>query len=317
MRRRVFAASVLAALAAPARAQEWPGRQIKVVIPYPPGGPTDISARIVMEKAGQILGQPILFDNKGGALGHDRRRVRQDPAGRRLHLPRHHGGHARHHPPPAAHPDRPGQGFPHGGPHVDLLDGARHPPLVPAQTLQEFVAYAKANPGKVNFGSAGLGTITQLFGEMLNLEAGIKMVHVPYKGSAQATNDLLGGQIQAQFDRPCCRISRPAGCAGSPSWPTGAGRISPRSRPCASRATARTAATPGTACWRPPARRAPLVDKMAKAIGEALKSPDVIDRLDKGGAKVTYLGPAAMRAQVDAESKAFADIIRRGDVKAQ
>ena len=66
--------------------------------------------------------------------------------------------------------------------------------------MAEFVAYVKANPGKVNWGSSGLGTITQLYGEMLNLEAGIKMVHVPYKGSAQATQDLLSGQVQVQFD---------------------------------------------------------------------------------------------------------------------
>ena len=67
--------------------------------------------------------------------------------------------------------------------------------------MAEFVAYVKANAGKVNYGSAGLATITHLYGEILNLEAGIKLVHVPYKGSAQATQDLLGGQIQAQFDQ--------------------------------------------------------------------------------------------------------------------
>ncbi len=73
-------------------------------------------------------------------------------------------------------------------------------PQVPANNLQEFIAYAKANPGKINFGSAGLATITQLYGEIFNIEAGVKMVHVPYKGSAPATNDLLSGQIQVQFD---------------------------------------------------------------------------------------------------------------------
>jgi tripartite-type tricarboxylate transporter receptor subunit TctC len=74
-------------------------------------------------------------------------------------------------------------------------------PSVPAKTVAEFVAYAKANPGKINFGSAGLATITHLFGEMLNLEAGIQMVHVPYRGSAPATNALLAGEVQVQFDQ--------------------------------------------------------------------------------------------------------------------
>jgi len=74
-------------------------------------------------------------------------------------------------------------------------------PSVPANTVAEFVAYAKANPGKLNYGSAGLATITHLFGEMLCLEAGIRMTHVPYRGSAPATNALLAGEIQAQFDQ--------------------------------------------------------------------------------------------------------------------
>ena len=102
----------------------------------------------------------------------------------------------------------------------DLVGRFAIHPSVPAQTVAEFVAYAKANPGKVNFGSSGLGTITQLFGEMLNLEAGIKMIHVPYKGSAQATHDLLAGRSRRSSTRPCCRISRRAGCAGWRCWPT-------------------------------------------------------------------------------------------------
>ena len=288
-----------------------------MVIPYPPGGPTDISTRIVMEKAGQILGQPILFDNKGGASGMiGAEYAKNQPADGYTFLATTVAMVAitRHLQPIPFDPDK------------DFLTVARMStswmalaihPSVPAQTIQEFVAYAKANPGKVNFGSAGLGTITQLFGEMLNLEAGIKMIHVPYKGSAQATNDLLAARSRRSSTRPCCRISRRAGCAGSRSWPTRAGRISPRSRPCASRATARTAARAWYGILAPAGTPAPIVDKMAKAIGEALKSPDVIDRLDKGGAKVTYLDPAAMRAQIDAESKMFADIIKRGDVKAQ
>ena len=89
-------------------------------------------------------------------------------------------------------------------------------PSVPAQTMAEFIAYVKANPGKVNFGSSGLGTITQLYGEMLNSEADIKMVHVPYKGSAQATQDLLGGQGPGaiRLDRADAYPGRSAARAG-------------------------------------------------------------------------------------------------------
>jgi tripartite-type tricarboxylate transporter receptor subunit TctC len=190
-------------------------------------------------------------------------------------------------------------------------------PSVPAQTMAEFIAYVKANPGKVNWGSSGLGTITQLYGEMLNLEAGIKLVHVPYKGSAQATQDLLSGQVQVQFDStvlPHILAGRLRGLAvlADTRWPhkpdmptlreTGYGKQ-------------------GGDSWfgiLAPAGTSPaIITRMTRAIEQALQSPDVLDRLDKGGIKPTYLDSAAMRAQIDMESKYFADIIKRGNVKTQ
>ena len=157
-------------------------------------------------------------------------------------------------------------------------------PSVPARTVAEFVAYAKANPGKVNFGSSGLATITHLFGEMLSLEAGIKMTHVPYRGSAPATNALVAGEVQAQFDQtvPAARQGG-HGASGSPCWPKSVIRISPTFQRCVSKATARTAAIPGSASWRPPARRCGRRAKLDRAIAEALRSPEVIDKLHNGG----------------------------------
>ncbi|HYX02111.1 MAG TPA: tripartite tricarboxylate transporter substrate binding protein [Reyranella sp.] len=317
LRRSLVAALVCAGWAAPALANDWPTRQIKIVIPYPPGGPTDISTRIVMDKAGQILGQPMLFDNKAGASGMIGAEYAKGQAP---------DGHTflattvamlaitRHLQPIPFDPEK------------DFLTVARMStswaalainPSVPANTMAEFVAYVKANPGKVNWGSAGLATITHLYGEMLNLEAGIKMVHVPYKGSAPATSDLLGGQIQAQFDQtvlPYILAGKLKGLAiiSDSRWPhkpdiptlkeTGYGKE-------------------GGESWygilAPAGTPQPVVDKMAKAIEEALKSPEVLDKLDKGGAKPTFLGPTDMRAQVTKESAMFADIIRRADVKTQ
>src|SRR6267378_2512044 len=168
MRRRLFTVAALAGLAAPAFADDWPIRQIKVVIPYPPGGPTDISTRIVMEKAGQLLGQPILFDNKGGASGMiGAAYAKTQPADGYNFLATTVAMMAitRHLQPIPFDPDK------------DFLTVARMStswgamavhPSVPAKTVAEFVDYVKANPGKVNWGSSGLGTITQLYGEMLN-----------------------------------------------------------------------------------------------------------------------------------------------------
>jgi tripartite-type tricarboxylate transporter receptor subunit TctC len=317
LRRRFVAALGASAAVLPARADEWPSRQIKIVIPYPPGGPTDISTRIVMEKTGQLLGQPILFDNKGGASGMIGAEYAKNQAT---------DGYTflantiamvaitRHLQPIPFDPDK------------DFLTVARMAtswgalaihPSVPAQTMAEFIAYVKANPGKVNYGSSGLGTITQLYGEMLNLEAGIKLVHVPYKGSAQATQDLLGGQVQCQFDStvlPHILGGRLRGLAiiADTRWPhkldmptlreTGYGKQ-------------------GGESWfgilAPAGMSSAIVTKMSQAIEQALKAPDVLDRLDKGGVKATYLDAAAMRAQIDLESRYFADIIKRGNVKLQ
>jgi tripartite-type tricarboxylate transporter receptor subunit TctC len=317
MLRRTFVSALGASTALPALAEEWPTRQIKIVIPYPPGGPTDISTRIVMEKTGQLLGQPILFDNKGGAsgmIGADYARTQPADGYTFLATTIAMMAITRHLQPIPFDPDK------------DFVTVARMAtswgalaihPSVPAQIMAEFVAYVKANPGKVNFGSSGLGTITQLYGEMLNLEAGIKMVHVPYKGSAQATQDLLGGQVQAQFDSTVLThilAGRLRGLAiiSDTRWPhkpdmptlreTGYGKQ-------------------GGESWfgiLAPAGMSPaIVARMSRAIDQALQSPDVLDRLDKGGLKATYLDPAAMRTQIDTESKYFADIIKRGHVTTQ
>jgi tripartite-type tricarboxylate transporter receptor subunit TctC len=315
MLRRTFVSTLGAtAVAAPALADAWPNRQIKVVIPYPPGGPTDVSIRIVMEKVGRLLGQPILFDNRGGASGMiGAEYARTQPADGYTFLGNTIAMMAitRHLQPIPFDPDK------------DFLTVARMAtswgamavhPSVPAKTVAEFVDYVKANPGKVNWGSSGLGTITQLYGEMLNLEAGIKMVHVPYKGSAQATQDLLGGQVQVQFDStvlPHILAGRLRGLAmlADTRWPH---------KPAIPTLKETGYGKQGGDSWfgmlAPAGTPAPIVTRMARAIDEALKSSDVVEKLDAGGLKPTYLDPAAMRTEIDTESKYFADIIKRGHV---
>jgi tripartite-type tricarboxylate transporter receptor subunit TctC len=314
MLRRTFVSALGASVAAPALADAWPGRQVKVVIPYPPGGPTDVSIRIVMEKVGRLLGQPILFDNKGGASGMiGAEYAKTQPADGYTFLGNTIAMMAitRHLQPIPFDPDK------------DFLTVSRiatswgamaiHP-SVPAKTVAEFVDYVKANPGKVNWGSSGLGTITQLYGEMLNLDAGIKMVHVPYKGSAQATQDLLSGQVQVQFDStvlPHILAGRLRGLAmlADTRWPH-----KPEIPTLKEAGYGKQGGDSWFGLLAPAGTPAAIVARMAQAIDEALKSPDVLDRLDAGGLKATYLGPAAMRTEIDTESKYFADIIKRGHV---
>lgn len=314
MLRRTFVSALGASVATPALADEWPSRQVKVVIPYPPGGPTDISIRIVMEKVGRLLGKPILFDNRGGASGMiGAEYAKIQPADGYTFLGNTIAMMAitRHLQPIPFDPEK------------DFLTVARlatswgamaiHP-SVPAKTVAEFVDYVKANPGKVNWGSSGLGTITQLYGEVLNLEAGIKMVHVPYKGSAQATNDLLSGQVQVQFDStvlPHVLAGRLRALAmlADTRWPH-----KPEIPTLKEAGYGKQGGDSWFGILAPARTPAPIVARMTQAIDEALKSPDVLDKLDAGGLKGTYLDPAATRTAINTESKYFADIIKRGHI---
>ena len=177
-----------------------PTRPITLIVPYPPGGSTDNAARPVAPRLGELLGQPVLIENRGGAGG---------SIGAAIVAQARPDGHTLLVFPTAIMtisphmmrlPYDPAQAFT----LVSLLamgDGvvAMHP-SVPARTIHEFVAYAKANPGLLRFGSAGNGTITQMTGEIFAHSAGFQMEHVPYRGSAQALTDLLGGRVQLQFD---------------------------------------------------------------------------------------------------------------------
>jgi tripartite-type tricarboxylate transporter receptor subunit TctC len=199
-RRGLFAASLVAALPSVAKAQSWPARPITLVVPFAPGGGTDTFARPFAAKLSQLIGQQVIIDNRAGAGG---------TVGAGIVA--------------KAHPD--GYTFLVGAVHhtvavnaykklpydldkdlVPVTGMAYVPdvlvvyPEVPAKTLQEFVAYCKANPGKVNYGSSGLGTTRHLAGEIFNARTGAQMVHVPYKGSGPATAALINGEVSAVFE---------------------------------------------------------------------------------------------------------------------
>ncbi|HXM81218.1 MAG TPA: tripartite tricarboxylate transporter substrate binding protein [Burkholderiales bacterium] len=187
-----------------ALAQAYPSKPVRMIVPFPPGGPADIFARGLAQGMHEPLGQAVIIENiggVGGVLGVDRA-LKAAPDGYTL-------------------------GFNSGStlsiapfsfaklPYDVKKDIAlitlvvRVPevlavhPSLPVKNLPELISYAKANPGKVNFGSAGGGSITHLAGELLKAEAKVDLVHVPYKGAAPAVNDLLGGQVQMGiFDVP-------------------------------------------------------------------------------------------------------------------
>src|SRR5260370_1967346 len=201
MRRRAFAASALARRAAPPAGQDWPAKPLRMVIPYPPGGPADVSTRVVMARAREGLGQPVIFDTKAGASGMiGAEFVKNQPIDNHSLLAKTTAMLCitRHLQPIPFDPEK--DFIPVSRMTTSWGVFAIHP-SVPARTVAEFVTYARANPGKINFGSSGLATITHLFGEMLSLEAGIKMTHVPHRHSGTATTALVAGHAQAQVDQ--------------------------------------------------------------------------------------------------------------------
>jgi tripartite-type tricarboxylate transporter receptor subunit TctC len=196
---RLLTGLMLALLPAPAGAQDFPTKPIKLIVPFPAGGPNDIIARIVGQRISELTRQPVVIDNRGGQGG----TLGTDAVAK-------------------AAPDGYTIGIVNAGalainqnmekvPYETLKDLApvtlvvTVPEMlvvasnVPAKNMGELVALAKAQPGKLNFASTGPGSLPHLAGELLKLTAGIDVVHVPYRGAAPAINDLLGQQVQMTF----------------------------------------------------------------------------------------------------------------------
>ena len=207
MQRRTFlvtsAAAVVQGTALAQSSPPWPARPVRVLIGYPPGGSTDVAGRLLAEQLGRKLGQQVVVENRAGAGGTVAAStvVRADPDGYTLLL--------------AASPEVSiapitMKSMPYD-PVRDLqpITGVGQVPFflvvnpsVPAQTLAEFIAYGKANPGKLNYSSFGNNTSNHLAGELFKSLTGINAVHVPYKGSGPSMTDLIGGQVNYSFDTP-------------------------------------------------------------------------------------------------------------------
>ncbi|MDP3172500.1 MAG: tripartite tricarboxylate transporter substrate binding protein [Polaromonas sp.] len=183
-----------------ALAQAFPSQTVKIVVPFPPGGTTDILARQLAAELAQKWGTPVIVDNKAGASGtiFSEQLVRMPPDGYTLMLTATH------------HVINPGLyktlKYDTRTAFTPIAQVASVPnvllvhPSLPVRTVQELVTYAKERPGKLSFGSSGTGGANHLSGELFKAMTGVNMVHIPYKGAAPALNDLLGGQIPVMFD---------------------------------------------------------------------------------------------------------------------
>ena len=201
---RLLWLAMAALLPLAAAAQTYPSKPVHVIVPFPPGGPSDIFARGLAQAMSPLFGQPVVVENiggQGGVIGVDRA-VKSAPDGYTIGF---NSGSTLAIAPYSFSklPYDVKKDFGLITVVVRVPEVLAVNPSLQAKSLQELVSYAKANPGKVNFGSAGAGSITHLAGELLKAEAKIDIVHVPYKGAAPAVSDMLGGQVQMGiFDVP-------------------------------------------------------------------------------------------------------------------
>jgi tripartite-type tricarboxylate transporter receptor subunit TctC len=301
-----------------AHAQAYPTKVIKMIVPAGPGGPTDVLARLVADRMSAALGQPVIIDNRGGGGGAiGAKAVAQaEPDGYTLLAAQ---------PAPLTT-------------NVVMykklnFDPAAFEPLAimtsipntlvvrtdfPANSVQELIAYAKANPGKVNFGSQGVGTTPHLTGELFARLTGTRLTHVPYRGTAQAVNDLIAGhldllffqldsvreQVQAKRAKMLA-VTTPERVPAVPEVPTmdEAGVKGFRS-------------DTWNALAAPPKTPAAIVAKLNAGINEVLKQPDTAEHLR--GMNMTPIGgaPDGIKAFIKDETERWGDVIRAAKITA-
>ncbi|TMH41696.1 MAG: tripartite tricarboxylate transporter substrate binding protein [Betaproteobacteria bacterium] len=306
--------ALLVLAAAAAGAQDYPAKPVRMVVGFPPGGGTDVVARILQPRLSELLGQPIVIDNRPGATGtvaagHV---AKSPPDGYTIMM-----GHISVNaiapslfsnlPYDAAHDFAP-IGLAAAVPHIVVV----HPSL-PATTLKELIAYLEAQPGKLTFPSAGNGSMPHLAGEVFQSLGGVKLVHVPYKGSGQSMQDLLGGQHLVAFDTMA---------ASAPQVRSGKLRalaVSTRERVATlpDVPTAEEAGLPGyvLTTWYgvfAPAGTPPvIVNRLHAELVKAMQTPDVRSKLEGIGADGSVSkSPAEFAALVRADTARYAKIVK-------
>ena len=314
-----LAASPLFALPRSAVAQTYPARPIHLIVPYPPGGPTDVVARILANSLGAKLGQTIVVDNRpGGAAGTVGAHlvVSADPDGYTLLLNQ--AGSLTISPSLYKLDYDPLKAFAPIGivassPEILVVN-----PSVPAKSVSEFVAYAKKNPGKINFGTPGAGTLPHLLGAQLQLAAGIKITAVPYRGAGPAVIDLLGGQMQMMIDSTSVLLAHIQAGKIRALAVTSEKRIPqlPNLPTFAESGYPQLTENLWTGLLAPAGTPTPIIQKISTALGEALKTPDVEKAYQKLDVNAQIITPAALASYMAKETHKWADIISKAGIKA-
>ncbi len=296
----------------------YPNKQIRMVIPYPPGGPTDLTARVVAAEMSATLGQSVVADNRPGASGMIGAEMvaRAEPDGYTILA-----NASLHVINPFVYPDMRFDALKDFTPITQLAAVPLVlvvPTSLPVTSVKELVEYGRKNPGKLNFGSSGNASAQQLAGESFKMAAGIEMQHVPYKGSSPALADLVGGQIQLMFD------SMPSAMPFIKAGKLRAIAVTTLSRAKAlpELPTIAESGYPGFdiatwyGYWAPKGTPAAIVEKLSAAASLALKKQNVIEQYAGMGAEPVGSTPAEFAKYNQTEMVKWEQIVRQSGAKA-
>ena len=301
-------------------AQDYPSRPVTLIVPYAAGGGNDVMARIVAEKMSRSLGQQIVIENKGGAGGSiaTRQIAKSAPDGYTLGL----GGTGTHAINPTLYPNvgyDPRKDFAPVGLIATSALVVLVNTSVPAKTIGELIALARRDPGKLNYASAGVGSGIHLGAELFATMAGVKLTHIPYKGSAPALTDLVGGHVAIYFSSlpPAIALIRegkvralavtgPQRSALLPDLPTVAEAALPGYESVLHYGIVAPAGTPR-----------PIVEKLNAAMRAALDDADVRERIMADGAEPLPGTPEDYAADIDREETKWSKVVRVSGAKVE
>jgi len=298
-------------------AQNFPSRALSLVVPNPPGGLVDTSARLVSEPLSNLLNQPVIVDNKPGGSGNIAYQQVATGAKDGYSLLVSYSGYHIANPilmdklPWALKDLTP----------IALITVATNViavhPSVPANTLKEFIAYAKANPGKLNYASQGNGSVSHIGTEIFKQQTGIDMIHIPYKGSGAAIQDVLAGQVQVFITTP------PSVMGHIQTGKLKALAVTGQTRhPMLPNVpTVGEAGLPGfqleswVALYVAAGTPKPIIDKLSSTVKAALELPEVKQRADAAGIELRYLAPDAMTKLLNHEITDWSKAIKSANIK--
>jgi tripartite-type tricarboxylate transporter receptor subunit TctC len=315
----VVCSALMLALPGAVRAQAYPAKAVHVIISFPPGSSTDIVGRVVTQKLSEYWGQPVLAENRGGAGGSigTAAVAKAAPDGYTLLI-----DSSAHAVSPAMYAKLPYDTLKD---FVDIAPLAGQPnvlvvlPGSPAKSVANVIAEAKANPGKINFASAGIGSGTHLNLEKFKLVTDIDVTHIPYKGTQEVITDLLGGRVDYYFAPISAALSNIRDGKLRPIAVSGARR----SGSLPDVPTVAESGVPGFeftlwfGVWGPVGMPADVVDKISKDVNRALADPGVRERLAKLGNDTMSMTPVEFSQFVRREVDDYARVIKAAGIKPQ